>query len=118
LQGYRAILDSLKRPVDPPMLYKVLLALRGTILHQIVSTTRHAELIHLIFRLDSTKPSKHLVEEQDDSKLLQVYKDGSILLAHLHLIRALVSAQSVHLVPALNAVWKLLTKDPSLESFK
>mmetsp|Transcript_40534 Transcript_40534/g.116519 ORF Transcript_40534/g.116519 Transcript_40534/m.116519 type:complete len:781 (-) Transcript_40534:774-3116(-) len=117
VQGYRAILDALRRPVDPPMLRMVLIALRtagnGTAVTMITNhPTVYAQLVHFLFRLDSTKrpkiPSQSETEEEEFDKLCAVYDDGSLLEAHLHLVLNLVSARTVHLIPALTAIWKIL----------
>jgi hypothetical protein len=119
-QGYRAIADALRRTSDPPMLRKVLIALRiagkGNVLNLLAShPTKHAQLTHLIFRFDSTSPPAGLAYGMDRAKekeLFKIYKDGSMLDAHLHLILALVSAKSVNVVPALTMVWKMIYQRP------
>jgi hypothetical protein len=124
-QGYRAIADALRRTSDPPMLRKVLIALRiagkGNVLNLLAShPTKHAQLTHLIFRFDATSPPKGLAYEMNEAKaeeLVKIYEDGSMLDAHLHLILALVSAKSVNVVPALTVVWKMIYKRPTLPEF-
>jgi hypothetical protein len=123
-QGYRAIADALRRPTDPTMVWKVLLALRtagkGCVLNLLTSGNKHVHLLHLIFRFNSTTPPKMFQEEQEeetataaaDSKK-DIYRNGSLLEAHLHLILAIVSSKSVHVVPALTRVWKLLAFRPN-----
>lgn len=116
-QGYRAILDALRRRDDPPMLRKVLLALRtsgkGSTLHQLTTSpsSTHAQLIHLIFRLDPFELPPALKKNEHDEKeaaLAQPILDFSLTDAHFHLIMALVSANSVFLSSAVNALWKLV----------
>jgi hypothetical protein len=116
-QGYRAILDALRRREDPPMLRKVLLALRtagkGSTLHQLTSSpsSTHAQLLHLIFRLDPFElppPIKKNDLDEKEKTLAQPVLDYSLADAHFHLIIALVSANSVFLSSAVNALWKLL----------
>lgn len=113
-EGYRAILKALKRPSDPSMICKVLLALRtaghGSILNLLALTDKHAQLLHLVIRFVSTIPPT--LEEGttgDPEAMLQVYKDYSLCDAHFNLLLAIVSAKSTHVVPILTAVWKLLT---------
>lgn len=104
-QAYRAILDCLRKREDPPMLRKVLLALRtmGSTLHQLTSSSkRHAHLLHLLFRLDPFCPY-----EKQDGKLQEPILDYSLADAHFHLILAVVSANSVFLTPGMNALWRL-----------
>lgn len=108
-QAYRAILDCLRKREDPPMLRKVLLALRtmGSTLHQLTSSSkRHAHLLHLLFRLDPFCPC-----EKQDGRLQAPILDYSLADAHFHLILALVSANSVFLTPGMNALWCLAHQD-------
>jgi hypothetical protein len=108
-QAYRAILDCLRNRKDPPMLRKVLLALgtTGSTLYQLTSSSkRHAHLLHLLFRLDPFLPC-----EQQNDKLQDPILDYSLADAHLHLILALVSANSVFLTPGMNALWRLAHQD-------
>jgi RNA polymerase I-specific transcription initiation factor RRN3 len=99
---YRAIIDSIRKAEDPHMLCKVLLALRGSTLHQLSGNPKgHAHLLHLLFRLDPFLKAEH-------PKLPGVH---SLADAHLHLLLALVSANSVFLTPAMNALWRLLINE-------
>lgn len=114
VEGYRAILKALKRPSDPSMICKVLLALRtaghGSILNLLALTDRHAQLLHLVIRFVSTiPPTLDEGTTGDPEAMLQVYKDYSLCDAHFNLLLAIVSAKSTHVVPILTAVWKLLT---------
>eukprot|EP00934_Nitzschia_sp_Nitz4_P007242 Nitzschia sp. Nitz4//scaffold128_size63911//52793//54827//NITZ4_006231-RA/size63911-augustus-gene-0.58-mRNA-1//-1//CDS//3329534868//7232//frame0 len=114
VRGYRGIIDALRKPVDPVMLRLVLLALRtadhGCVLNYITShSQKHAELTHWIFRLDSTQP---LIPPGPDQPALDVYTEGTLLNAHLHLMVALVSARTLNLTPALTSVWKMLSEHP------
>ena len=121
-KAYRAVLDCVRRREDPPMLRKVLLALRtagnGSALHQLtLSSQKHAHLLHLLFRLDPFLPPASLVTKQPDErsertvKLLQPIMDGSLAEAHLHLLLAVVSANSVFLTPGMNTLWRLIHQD-------
>jgi hypothetical protein len=110
-EGYRAIANALRRPEDPLLLKMVLLSLRtagkGSTLYQLTtSATTHAQLTHLIFRLNSFQPIK--LEDESEEKL-QPYRDYSLADAHLNLMVALVSAKSVHAVPAMTVAWRMLT---------
>ena len=123
LEGYKAILEALKRPNDPAMICKVLLALRtaghGSILNMLALTDHHAQLLHLVIRFVSTIPP--ILDEAvtgDADAVLQVYKDYSLCDAHFNLLLAIVSARSTHVVPILNSVWKLLTNYGPLEDEK
>jgi RNA polymerase I-specific transcription initiation factor RRN3 len=117
-QGYRAIIDALKRPVDPPMLRMVLIALRtagnGAVLNRLTADAlKHAQLIHWLFRFNSAlRPT--LAEGEENEQLVGVLKDGSLLDAHLHLVLAMVSARTVNLVPALTAIWRMISEEPDL----
>ena len=44
----------------------------------------------------------------------ETIQDTHLLDSHLHLILAIVSARTVHLVPALTAVWKMLSETVDL----
>lgn len=114
-EGYKGLIMALKRPNDPPMLRKVLIALRtagrGRVLNQLLLGGNHAELIHLIIRFASTQKPSSFGETAsgDGAELLSVYDDNSLCDAHFHLLLAMVSAKSTNVVPVLSAVWKLLT---------
>ena len=96
---YRAILDSIRKPEDPLMLCKILLALRGSTLHQLSGNPKgHAHLLHLLFRLDPFVKEEYPI----------LSGMHSLADAHLHLLLALVSANSVFLNPGMNALWRLL----------
>jgi len=121
IQGYRAIIASLKRPSDPPMLRKVFIALRtaghGSVLNKLALGANHAQLVHLIIRFISTRPP-HRFEEiasGNPEELLKVYDDHSICDAHFQLLLAMVSAKSIHVVPILTAIWKLLSRFGPIE---
>jgi RNA polymerase I-specific transcription initiation factor RRN3 len=74
---------------------------------------KHAQLIHWIFRFNSSFNPK-VPEGEDSEQLISAFKDGSLLDAHLHLVLAMVSARTVNLVPALTAVWRMLSEDLEL----
>lgn len=115
VEGYRGIIMALKRPNDPAVLRKVLIALRtaghGRVLNQLLTGDSHAQLIHLIIRFASTRRPSRLEEAAsgDSTELLSVYDDHSLCDAHFQLLLAMVSAKSTNVVPVLRAVWKLLT---------
>jgi RNA polymerase I-specific transcription initiation factor RRN3 len=112
LKAYKGILEALRFKTDLSLVAKILLALRtsgkGSTLHLLASCpTKHARLIHHLVRFHpfeepTTKaiPKEHT--EEDDAKILAVAD------SHLHLLLALVSANSVYLLPTLSALWKLL----------
>ena len=119
-EAYQAILNALKRPNDPPMVCKVLFALRtaghGSILNMLALRDNHAQLLHLVIRFVSTiPPTFDETTTGDPNAMLQVYKDYSLCDAHFNLLLAIVSAKSTHVVPILTAVWKLLTNYGPLE---
>ena len=111
-QGYRAIADSLRRPDDPAMLVNVLIALRtagnGSALYHMATTShqKHSLLTHLIFKFNSFDPPRAF--QGASPMFVQPFTDYSMADAHLHLLLAFVSAKSVHVVPAMTAIWKLL----------
>jgi RNA polymerase I-specific transcription initiation factor RRN3 len=107
--SYRSIIDCIRKRNDATMLYQVLVVLRmnGTTLNQLIKYPKqHAELIHFIFRLDPfTVPSKM----SNDNVYRTLTDNFTLADAHLHFIVAIVSANSTYLIPALQALWKLLT---------
>jgi len=113
LKAYKGIVDAIRFKNDPVMLQRLLLALRtagnGSTLHLLTSSSsQHARLIHNIVRLNAFELPKTLVHttaEQGGTEQV----DYSLADAHLHLLMALVSANSVFLVPTMTALWKLLT---------
>jgi hypothetical protein len=115
-EGYQAIISSFKRPSDPRLLVKLMIALRtagnGSVLNQLVLGNTHAHLVHLIIRFNPTRPP-HNYEDifvGDREELLKVYQDYSLCDAHFHLLLAMVSAKSTHVLPILSATWKFLTR--------
>ena len=119
-EGYNAILNALKRPSDPTMICKVLLALRtaghGSILNLLALTDNHAQLLHFVIRFVPTiPPAFDEVATGESNPMLEVYKNYSLCDAHFNLLLAIVSARSTHVVPILTAVWKLLTSYGPLE---
>ncbi|KAL3893175.1 MAG: hypothetical protein SGARI_008335, partial [Bacillariaceae sp.] len=118
MEGYRAIITSFKRPSDPLTLHKLLIALRtagaGSILNQLALSSHHSQLVHLIIRFDpTTAPANYeeiFVADGDHDAMLAVYRDYSLCDAHFHLLLAMVSAKSTHVLPVLSAIWRILTK--------
>lgn len=99
-KAYSVMVDAIRKHKDPPTLCKVLLALRGTTLSQLSGNPKqHERLLHYLFRLDPFLKEKH-------EKLPDLY---SLADAHLHLLLALTSANSVFLTPAMTALWRLVT---------
>ena len=106
LKPYKGILDALRIKSDLALVTKILLALRtsgnGSTLHLLASgPTKHARLIHHIVRFN---PFESKTDNTDSDEALSF----AVADAHLHLLLALVSANSVYLLPTLNAMWKLL----------
>lgn len=123
LQGYRAIIDTLRRPNDSSMIRNVLISLRtagnGTVLTLIAGdATKHAQLIHVIFRFNSVRPPKANTKEEGteekarEEEKIKVYKEMHVMDAHLHLMLALVSAKPTHTNSIMKNVWKMLTYFP------
>jgi hypothetical protein len=113
VQGYKALIDALRRVEDPEMLRNVLVALRtagkGNCLRYLTRyPEKHAHLNHLIFKFNSTVPTRKLQADPTKQEACEIFNDGSMLDTHLHLILALVSAKSVSTVPVLTWVWKMM----------
>ena len=116
VDGYRAIANSLRKSEDPSMLYMLLVALRtagkGSTLYQLASINKFNMLVHLIFKFnpfDYPQPEENGEKDSKKKDLYKPYTDFSMADAHFRLILALISAKSVHIVPAVTAIWKLLT---------
>lgn len=108
LSGYKSILEAFRKKDDPILVKNILLALRtggnGTTLTSIISETkRHSNLLHLIFRLDSVDMNTN--KDQAPTKTY-IKTDFGLMDAHLNLLVALVSANSVFLTPTLNTMWR------------
>lgn len=103
--AYRGLMDTLRSKQDPEMMRFILLALRTsgqgqTLTYLTQSATKHAPLIHLVVRLNPYE----LATENEEMKA-----DYPMADAQLHLLVAVVSSNSVFLVPTLNALWKSLS---------
>ena len=112
LKAYRAIADSLRRPEDPAMLRKLFVALRtagkGSSLYRIACfADRHAQLMHLVCKFNAFDLPRTLEGASDETKL--PYHDHSLADAYMHLVVAIISANSVHVVPFMSAIWRTLT---------
>lgn len=129
--SYRVLVGTIKTKNDPPMLYKIFLAIRtagnGSTLHQLSGNpAKHGQLMHVLLRFnpfvapfkparsDSKKgqpktPEKESSDRDEEwAKMTKCFEDYSLADAYFHLILALISANSVNAVPAITAVWKLL----------
>ena len=111
-QSYRALATSLRRPEDPEMLRKIFIALRtagkGSSLYQLACfPDRHAHLIHLICKFNPFDIPLILENAPDETKL--PYHDYSLADAYMHLVVAIISANSVHVVSFMSAIWRTLT---------
>lgn len=112
LKNYKGILEALRFKNDLPLLRKIMLALRtsgnGLTLNLLTrKPDKHARLIHQLVRFNpfelpplSTTPSGDAAPQTVDYGLAD---------AQFNLAMALVSANTVFLVPTLRAFWKLLT---------
>eukprot|EP00980_Cylindrotheca_fusiformis_P008889 scaffold1900_cov123-Cylindrotheca_fusiformis.AAC.15 len=118
VQGYKALVDSIRRPTDPNMIRNVLISLRtagnGTVLTSIATNpTVHAQLIHVIFRFSPMGPQAAPKGDEEAMKRheanAKIYSQMHVMDAHLHFMLALVSAKAAHLIPVMTAVWRLLT---------
>jgi len=108
LKKYKGILETFRFKNDLVMLYRLLLALRtagnGSTLHLLTrSSSKHARLIHQIVRFNAfdLPPSADQVSQPP--------MNYELADAQLHLMVALVSSNSVFLVPTLTSLWKILT---------
>jgi hypothetical protein len=107
-QGYRAILDCVRKRQDANLLYRLLIVLRtnGNTLHELMTfPKKHAQLLHTIFKLDPFIIPPRLQNDQAYQNLVESYQLAD---AHLNFVVAIVSANSVLLTPALGALWKMI----------
>lgn len=121
IKSYKGIIDAIRFKNDPVMLQRLLLALRtagnGSTLHLLASSSsKHARLIHNIVRLnpfDIPVPTPTTAVGADASDQGSNNKSQSVEYdladAQFHLMMALVSANSVFLVPIMFSLWKILT---------
>ena len=113
IKPYKGILDALRLKADLALVTKILLALRtsgnGSTLHLLASgASKHARLIHHLVRFN---PFESKADKTNDNNTNDEEKSFAIADAHLHLLLALVSANSVYLLPTLSALWKMLALD-------
>jgi hypothetical protein len=108
-KNYLAILEALRFKSDVPLLTTILLAMRTSrnTVHLLTASNKHARLIHQIVRFNPFELPVNR-ERRDSTEAIGVAIDFGLVDAHLSLIVALVSANSVFLVPATTALWKLL----------
>jgi RNA polymerase I-specific transcription initiation factor RRN3 len=111
ISGYKSILEAFRKKDDPILIKNILLALRtggnGSTLNDIISETkRHSNLLHHIFRLDSIEMNTN--EGQTPFGTYTKTTDFGLMDAHLNLLVALVSANSVFLTPTLNTMWRCI----------
>ena len=107
LESYRALAESLRRPEDPTMLQKIFVALRTAVYQVACFADRHAQLIHLLFKFNPFDLPRILDDASDETKL--PYLDYSLADSYMHLMVAIISANSVHVVPFMSAIWRTLT---------
>lgn len=127
-KAYQAVMDAIRRKRDLAMLEQIFLALRtagnGSTLHQLSGNpTKHAQLLHFLLRFDpfgAKRVDKHGGKVIPAAGSAAAAKDKgdptsqfALADAYFHLILALVSANSVFLVPTMTSLWKLLTIVPA-----
>lgn len=106
--AYSKILECIRRRRDPTLTHRLFLALRtnGPTLHQIMThPIVHAHLLHLVFRYDPFCIPNKMATDEAYQTLVYSFELSH---AHLQLCVAMVSCNSTFLLPALNALWKLL----------
>jgi hypothetical protein len=114
IKSYKGILDAIRFKNDPVMLQRILLALRtagnGSTLQFLASSaSKHARLVHNIVRFNpfTLPPTTTVGADQGTQQSWSVNYD--LADAYLHLMMALVSANSVLLVATMTSLWKCLT---------
>lgn len=124
---FLAIVEILHKRDDAAMLHYILLALRtgghGTVLSMIsADSSRYGPMFRLIFNLNPFEPPdtliKATVEENGEEKTpkqleedpkVKPFYSYHIADAHLNLIAALVSANSVFVTDAIKFIWRMGT---------
>ena len=107
---YKAIGDAIRLQKDLPLLHKVLIALRTCALQYLTADTKkHARLIHLIIKFVPFPNSTAKCMLTPSDPLDETVENFDLADAHLNLLAALVSANSLYVVPAMTALWKMLT---------
>jgi RNA polymerase I-specific transcription initiation factor RRN3 len=108
-ENYSALIDPFLVRKDLAMIHRILLALRtsghGATLNRLASSARHARLIHHIIRLNPFR----LPCPAESQSSMDDYVDYDIADAQLHLMMALVSANSVFMIPILTSLWSMLS---------
>lgn len=117
VHAYKSILEAFRKGDDLVLLKNILLALRtggnGTTLNDITSETKkHSNLLHLIFRFDSFNVNANV--EENSSGAYTKTADFTLVDAHLNLLVALVSANSVLLSPTLNTMWRNIESNDAI----
>ena len=132
--NYKVMIDAFRLKKDIGMIHKLLMALRtsGSTLSLLASdSTIHARLLHHIVRFVPFASSTIIVKENkvyngnDDENgtdditnrmkesgeydFSQIECDTSLADAQFHFLIALISANTVFLVPTITALWKMLT---------
>lgn len=113
--AYRGLIDTLRSKKDLEMIRLVLLALRTsgqgkTLMYLTQSSKKHAQLIHLVVRLNPFELSEKTTVTVTDSTITATPTiDYDIADAQLQLLMAIVSANSVFLLPTITSLWKFLT---------
>ena len=105
LKTYKVILEAIRRKEDPSLLRMIFLAIRsaanGTTLHQLSGNpTKHAQLLHVILRFDPFAAKSSNLDKKDHDPNCP-FRNYAMADAYLQLILALVSANTVFLVPAM-----------------
>jgi hypothetical protein len=111
-QAYERMNQTFRENSDPEMVHKLLLALRtagnGSTLHQLSGNPgKHVELLRLLHQFNPFQPNppKGTSDKNPEEPPKQIdnalYLNFSMADAHFHLLLALVSANSVFLVPSM-----------------
>lgn len=116
-EAYGGLIDTLRSKNDLEMVKLVLLALRTsgqgkTLMYLTQSSKAHLQLVHLVVRLNPFELTTTAASAGDDNNNNDKNSgcvDYGIVDAQLHLLIAIVSANSVFLVPTLTSFWRFLT---------
>jgi hypothetical protein len=122
-KSYKALIGAIQTKKNLDVLRKILIAFRtsgrGSTLHLLTGSKKHARVIHSVLRLNPFElPASNSTANGTSgptgaaTQLLQTRPDYELANAQLHFLSAVVSANATFLVPTLTFAWKLLTSPP------
>jgi hypothetical protein len=116
-KNYSALCDIMRSKRDLSKLRKVLIALRtsgrGSTLHLITSSRRHARLLHYVLRLNPfelpSTANRAATASGETVPGVSLVANYDLADSQLHFLSAVVSANAIFVIPTLTFAWSLLT---------